>query len=812
MKAAWFNPVLILVCILNGTFAFGTGNHTQSNDNQHKSLLDFEFYSSFMIADYALQRSIDFVFPNHYGSEDFEKQIQFKASIEKQLEEKSDDLSDSLLILSATYTYNSLYDAAYRTASIACEYQSEDKNILLIARQLAYITSYKTMQYDNSVKHLKELIQLASELDEQEVMISALLHLSYVYYSLNDLSMARLYFSTGLAEAKKAGKQTALITALEILFNNEGNMPYTVRYNQKKADSIANNSPVSEAGFYFLNLYKLSADAENKAVIRQNLFTFATYNLLNALQIEAGRLSLSDNSLSGSSASKVFMNASWLLQKELQVLNNRHQQFNHEIKYQKSISDQHADTSSVLSLNDQKIWLLFLIVGLLISVLLLFRIKRTKQDILNRRAQNDRNIVELNARAKTMDTNIDQRVAERNQVMMEELKEREKVDAELKIALKKAEDANYLKNSFLSSISHEIRTPLNGIMGFSNLLQQEMAELENTELYEYAHSIERSGERLLHLLNNIIDISRIEANDMVMTIKPLNIEEIINQIVDIFSFRANEKGIRIVVDGKTETSSLADKETLMRVLMEVMDNALKYTDKGFIKIEYHNDIAAAQQLIVVKDTGIGIDESYLPHIFDAFRQESFGYTRQYQGAGLGMPLAQRMMALMNGTIQVSSVKSSGTTVSIRIPLAVQSQVVSDIPNQTSKALPGDTNRRILVVEDDKSSRLIIGRMLKEYGVVELVNDGESAIQTLTAHKESGQLFDVVFLDINLPAPWDGIKLKNHIIKLLPEYKDVPFIAQTAYAMAGDKDRFFDAGFRHYIPKPIDKQILDRIMT
>lgn len=816
MKVVRFGSAFFLVLMFSCSLVFGQKSIRLNNDNQLVDFFDFEFYSNFLITDFALRNSINKAIPDHYGAEDHLTRVQFITTYEEILEKHDDNLNDSLIIqlikLSATYAYNSLYEAAYKSASLVCRQKTENKNFLLLSNQLAYISSFKTTNYDSAVSHLKELIQLASELNNQEMLVSALMHLSLVYISLNDLSKARLYFSTGHSEAKSTGKHSALVAAIEILMSKSDNKPHPVGFDQNRTDSILYNSSITEAGFYLLQLYQFSLHAEDRKMLLQAIEKHAIENKLNALLIEAGRVGYSISSSNEIVSIQSFQDASWILQQELRSLNSEHQQFYRELISIQTDKQLSSKQKSNRKISGYKAAIFILIIGLLVSVLLLIKIKKMKHDVQEKRTRFNISLKELNSRANNMDSNIDQRVAERNHVMMEELKEREKVDAELKIALKKAEDANYLKNSFLSSMSHEIRTPLNGIMGFSNLLQQEMAELENTELYEYAHSIERSGERLLHLLNNIIDISRIEANDVVMNLNHLKIEDVINQVVDIFSFRANEKGIRIVTDGAVDVPVLADKDILMRVLLEVMDNAVKYTEKGFIKIEYNTDNEKNEQLISIKDTGIGIDESYIPHIFDAFRQESFGYTRQYQGAGLGMPLAQRMMMLMKGSIQVSSAKSVGTVVTIRMPLADKKPVTTIIAEQKINRVPTNTMLRILVVEDDKSSRMIIGRMLKEFGLIELVSDGESAIQTLTKHKESNLFFDVVFLDINLPAPWDGIKLRNHIIKQLPEYESIPFIAQTAYAMAGDQDRFFEAGFKHYIPKPIEKQYLDRIIA
>lgn len=418
----------------------------------------------------------------------------------------------------------------------------------------------------------------------------------------------------------------------------------------------------------------------------------------------------------------------------------------------------------------------------------------------------------LKEHMESIDHQLEGRTIDRITSLNEELNERERIDNELNEALEKAEDANYHKNAFLANMSHEIRTPLNGILGFSSLLEIELAIIDQPELFEYANSIQKSGDRLLHLLNNIIDISRLEANDIEMELASCDLSEILEKVIEPCQFRANDKGLRIIKD-ISPCSVSADYPTLTRILNEIIDNAVKYTEKGFIKISVkvkeENNIVNIQ----IRDTGIGIDESYLPHIYEAFRQDGLGYSRQYQGAGLGIPLAKRLTHKMGGKLSIESEKSVGTTITIELPLVNEVIQIKKpeivVPETAINLLSG---KNIFVVEDDYSSRKILVKILGKYATVVEAENGENALEIIGKKMEDNVFFDLFLFDINLPAPWDGIKLMGAFKNKYEIYKESPFIAQTAYSMAGDKERLLEAGFNGYISKPIKREELYKTIS
>jgi CheY-like chemotaxis protein/two-component sensor histidine kinase len=360
-------------------------------------------------------------------------------------------------------------------------------------------------------------------------------------------------------------------------------------------------------------------------------------------------------------------------------------------------------------------------------------------------------------------------------------------------------------------MSHEIRMPLNGIIGFSSLLETELALLENQELYEYASGIQQSGDRLLNLLTNIIDISRIEANEIEVELHPCDVNEIIENVCELYMFTANEKGLTFKFKAGDVPKTVADNANLMRVINIIVDNALKYTNAGFVTIAttYLQDNNKVQ--IRVKDTGVGMDDTYKAYLFDAFRQESLGYGRQYQGAGLGLPLAKRLLDLMHGSIEIQSIRSVGTTVDIYLPC--EGAARSDAPKQVISiaSAPQLGTIDIFVVEDDRMNRMVLQKILQKAGNVTMAVDGDEALKIINERFKKDHVFQVMLFDINLPSPWDGVKIMQKVRKEIPAYRLVPFIAQTAYAMAGDREKFLDAGFDDYIAKPINKNELMSII-
>ena len=481
------------------------------------------------------------------------------------------------------------------------------------------------------------------------------------------------------------------------------------------------------------------------------------------------------------------------------------------------LKEQHASASASMPGQSFPIFIwIFSLLALAAAGYLILKWIKHKKNALQSSQLIDAQIVETTKQIDRLGSDIDKRVEDKTKLLEQELIEQKKLDNELRSAIKKAEEANYLKNSFMANMSHEIRTPLNGILGFASLLETELALIENKELFDYANSIQQSGEKLLRLLNNIIDISRLQANDVVLKKEIIDVNRLVTEVIKPLQFRASDKGIKIVKQLCEANKLEADYEMVTRILHELLDNSLMFTEKGYIKVSCQPLPEENCVEILISDTGIGIDTTYLSTIFEPFRQESSGYSKQYQGAGLGLPLVKQMTQLMGGSFSIQSEKSIGTTVAITFPMAStqledQQIVISKESTDHVKFedIKPDKNSRVLIVEDEKSNMIVISKYLEPYFSIEKAFDGAEAVQTIKNAESKAVHFDLMLFDINLPAPWDGIKLMHWIKEQYPHYQSIPFVAQTAYSMVGDRERFIDAGFNGYIAKPITK---DKLMN
>ena len=385
-----------------------------------------------------------------------------------------------------------------------------------------------------------------------------------------------------------------------------------------------------------------------------------------------------------------------------------------------------------------------------------------------------------------------------------DISERKKTEQELIKAKEKAEESDHLKSAFLANMSHEIRTPMNGIIGFANLLNNPDLSSENQK--EYIRLIEKSGERMLNIINDLIHISQIESGQINITTSKSNINEQIHYLCDFFKPEAHEKKLTLVCHTPLpdeEAIMETDHEKLLNILTNLIKNALKFTPEGRIDVGYR--VENDRIHFYVKDTGIGIPKEKQHSIFDRFVQADMNIARAYEGSGLGLSITKAYVEKLKGSIWVESEEGRGSAFHFSLPFKGQS---SGHPNQSTVNPPQARKKvkdlKLLVVEDDRTSVQYLTALLEpECKEIIVASNGQEAIDTAKNNPD----VEVILMDIKMPV-MDGYTATKKIREF---NQQVIIIAQTAFAMKGDRQKALDAGCTEYITKPIDKDSLLEII-
>lgn len=373
---------------------------------------------------------------------------------------------------------------------------------------------------------------------------------------------------------------------------------------------------------------------------------------------------------------------------------------------------------------------------------------------------------------------------------------------ELIRAKEKAEESDRLKSAFLANMSHEIRTPMNGILGFANLLKESRLNVDAQQ--KYIDVIEKSGTRMLNIINDLISISKIEADQVELFLSEVNLTELFDYLFVFFKPETERKNITLVknkAENDNRVTFFTDKEKIYAVLINLIKNAIKYTNKGTIEFGYKKDKDSV--LFYVKDTGIGIDKEKQQQIFDRFVQADTRINRPYEGAGLGLSITKAYVDLLKGKIWVQSEKGIGSAFFVEFPAVIphDANINTVLSNDDFHGANGVLLRRtILIVDDDETAQFLLSEMLqKKCKKLLFVNNGIEAVELC----KSKTHIDLILMDVKM-SEMDGFEATRSIKLFNPKMK---IIAQTAYALDTDREKALQAGCDDYLAKPYSQKEL-----
>jgi signal transduction histidine kinase/CheY-like chemotaxis protein len=379
-----------------------------------------------------------------------------------------------------------------------------------------------------------------------------------------------------------------------------------------------------------------------------------------------------------------------------------------------------------------------------------------------------------------------------------------RLNVSLEAARQHAQDLAQTRGRFLAHMSHEIRTPLNSVLGLADVLQGLVRPGEEREIVGH---IQNSGDLLIHILNDILDVSKLDANAVKIEDRPFDLAALLHQIEVSHSTKCKERGVALIIDTQPDAVGFwqGDPHRVAQVLHNVVGNSVKFTEQGHVRVT----VSGTDQVrVVVEDTGIGMNKAQVDAIFDEFSQADEGITRRFGGTGLGMAIVHRLVKLMNGKISVESEPGKGSRFTIELPLR-RTKEIAEFPRIPTQTTPPDlSSLRVLCADDSLGNLRVLSKMLRLMGIkAQTVQDGQAAIRIAEL-----QAFDVYLLDISMPG-FSGVETLDILRQIEKDFDRAPAfaVAATANVLPSDVDRYLSLGFDGSLPKPIRLAVLRSVL-